>query len=78
LRFNPVPAQHCFDDLPNDRSGLPRIVTAIAYTRPAEGLTIMTNIVDYDLNAIRIGQSVRVVVKATGGEPPVPMFAPAA
>jgi uncharacterized OB-fold protein len=58
--------------------GSPRIVTAIAYARPAEGLTIMTNIVDCDLNAIRIGQSVRVVVKATGDDPPVPMFAPAA
>jgi uncharacterized OB-fold protein len=56
----------------------PRIVTAIAYARPAEGLTIMANIVDCDLNAIRIGQSVRVVVKATGDDPPVPMFAPAA
>jgi uncharacterized OB-fold protein len=51
---------------------------AIAYARPAEGLTIMTNIVDCDLNAIRIGQSVRVVVKVTGDDPPVPMFAPAA
>ncbi len=46
----------------------PRIVTAIAYARPAEGL----------LDAIRIGQSVRVVVKATGDAPPAPMFAPAA
>jgi hypothetical protein len=48
------------------------------FARSAEGLTIMTNIVDCDLNAIRIGQSVRVVVKATGDDPPVPMFAPAA
>jgi len=55
-----------------------RIVTAIAYARPAEGLTIMTNIVDCDLNTTRIGQSVRVVVKATGDDPPVPMFALAA
>ena len=37
----------------------------------------MTNIVDCDLNAIRIGQSVRVVVKTTGDDPPVPTFAPA-
>ena len=55
-----------------------RIASAIASTRPAEGLTIMTNIVDCDLNAIRIGSWVRVVVKATGDDPPVPMFAPAA
>jgi hypothetical protein len=56
----------------------PRIVTAIAYARPTEGLTIMTNIVDCDLNTIRNGQSVRVVVTATGDDPPVPMFVPAA
>jgi len=44
----------------------------------AEGPTMMTNIVDCDLNAIRIGQAVRVVFKATEDGPPVPMFAPAA
>ena len=38
----------------------------------------MTNIVDFDLNTIRIGQSVRVVVTATGDDPPVSMFVPAA
>ena len=51
---------------------------AIAYVTLAEGPTMMTNIVDCDLDAIRIGQAVRVVFKATEDGPPVPMFAPAA
>jgi len=39
---------------------------------------MMTNIVDCDLDAIRIGQAVRVNFKATeDGGPPVPMFTPA-
>ena len=51
---------------------------AIAYVTLAEGPTMMTNIVDCDLDAIRIGQAVRVVFKPTEDGPPVPMFAPAA
>ena len=50
---------------------------AIAYVTLEEGPTMMTNIVDCDLDAIRIGQKVRVVFKPTEGGPPVPMFAPA-
>ena len=51
---------------------------AIAYVTLAEGPTMMTNIVDCDLDAIRIGQAVRVSFKATeDGGPPVPMFSPA-
>ena len=50
---------------------------AIAYVTLDEGVTMMTNIVDCDLDAIRIGQRVRVVFKPTDGGPPVPMFAPA-
>jgi uncharacterized protein len=50
---------------------------AIAYVTLAEGPTVMTNIVDCDLEAIRIGQPVRVTFKPTDGGPPVPMFAPA-
>ena len=50
---------------------------AIAYVTLEEGVTMMTNIVDCDLDAIRIGQRVRVVFKPTEGGPPVPMFAPA-
>ena len=49
---------------------------AIAYVTLAEGPTVMTNIVDCDLDAIRIGQPVRVVFKPTDGGPPVPMFSP--
>jgi len=50
---------------------------AIAYVTLDEGVTMMTNIVDCDLNAIRIGQKVRVVFKPSEGGPPVPMFTPA-
>ena len=50
---------------------------AIAYVTLEEGVTMMTNIVDCDLDAIRIGQQVRVVWKPSDGGPPVPMFTPA-
>jgi uncharacterized OB-fold protein len=50
---------------------------AIAYVTLAEGVTMMTNIVDCDLDAIRVGQPVKVVFKPTEGGPPVPMFTPA-
>ena len=50
---------------------------AIAYVELAEGPRIMTNIVDCDLDAIKCGQAVRLVFKASEGGPPVPMFAPA-
>jgi len=47
---------------------------AIAYVTLAEGVTLMTNIVDCDLDAIRIGQKVELVLKPSNGGPPVPMF----
>jgi uncharacterized OB-fold protein len=50
---------------------------AIAYVTLAEGPTIMTNIVDCDLDAIKVGQAVRLVFKPSDGGPPIPMFAPA-
>ena len=50
---------------------------AIAYVTLAEGVTMMTNIVDCDLDTVRIGQRVRVVFKPSEGGPPVPMFTPA-
>ena len=50
---------------------------AIAYVTLEEGVTMMTNPVDCDLDAIRIGQPVRVVFKASDSGPPVPMFTPA-
>jgi hypothetical protein len=50
---------------------------AIAYVTLEEGVTMLTNIVDCDLDALRIGHAVRVVFKPTEGGPPVPMFTPA-
>ena len=50
---------------------------ALAYVTLAEGPTMMTNIVDCDLDGIRIGQKVRLVFKPTDGGPPVPCFTPA-
>ena len=50
---------------------------ALAYVTLEEGVSMMTNIVDCDLDAIRIGQPVTVTFKPTGGGPPVPMFRPA-
>lgn len=50
---------------------------AIAYVTLEEGVRLMTNIVDCDLDAIRIGQTVKVVFRPTEGGPPVPIFAPA-
>lgn len=49
---------------------------AIAYVTLAEGVTMLTNIVNCDLDKIRIGQDVRLVFKASDGGPPVAMFAP--
>jgi len=50
---------------------------AIAYVTLAEGPTMMTNIVDCDLEGIKIGQRVKLVFKPSEGGPPVPCFAPA-
>jgi len=51
---------------------------AIAYVMLDEGVAMMTNIVDCDLDALRIGQRVRLVFKPTqDGGPPVPCFVPA-
>jgi uncharacterized OB-fold protein len=53
-----------------------KISYAIAYVTLDEGVTMMTNIVDTDLDAIKIGQKVKVVFKPTEDGPPVPMFTP--
>jgi uncharacterized OB-fold protein len=50
---------------------------AIGYVTLSEGPTMMTNIVDCDFDALRIGQPVTVVFKDTENGPPVPMFKPA-
>ena len=49
---------------------------AIAYVTLDEGVTLMTNIVDCDLESIRIGQRVRLVYKPTDGDIPIACFAP--
>ena len=50
---------------------------AIAYVTLAEGPTMLSNIVDCDLDAIRIGQKVKLVFKPSENRQPVPMFTPA-
>ena len=42
-----------------------------------EGVTMMTNIVDCDLDALAIGQRVELVFKAAEGGAMLPMFRPA-
>lgn len=49
----------------------------LAYVTLAEGVTMMTNLVDCDPAAVRIGQTVRVVFKPSQGGHAVPMFTPA-
>lgn len=49
----------------------------IAYVTLDEGATMLTNLVDCDFDAVRIGQKVKVVFKPSDGGPPVPMFTPA-
>jgi uncharacterized OB-fold protein len=48
----------------------------IAYVTLDEGPTMLTNIVDCDFEALRIGQAVGVIFKETENGPPVPMFKP--
>ena len=50
---------------------------ALAYVSLAEGPAMMTNIVDCDLDALSIGQAVRVVFKPSASGQLVPMFTPA-
>ena len=49
----------------------------IAYVTLDEGPKMMTNIVDTDLDTIKIGQKVKVVFKKTEGGASVPTFTPA-
>ncbi len=52
-------------------------VYAIAYVTLDEGITLLTNIVDCDLDALSIGQRVRLVFKTAEDGQPIPMFTPA-
>lgn len=46
----------------------------IAYVKLDEGVTMLTQIVDCDLDEVRIGQKVRLRFSATEDGPPVPTF----
>ena len=50
---------------------------AIAYVTLEEGTTMMTNIVDCDFDALKVGQAVKLVFKPSESGQPVPMFTPA-
>jgi len=47
---------------------------AIAYVTLEEGPSLLTNIVDSDLKAVKIGASVELEFKPSEGGPPVPFF----
>lgn len=49
---------------------------AIAYVTLDEGIAMLTNIVDCDLDSLRIGQRVRVVFKPADDGARIPMFTP--
>ncbi|MCY1302234.1 hypothetical protein D9M69_528650 [compost metagenome] len=49
----------------------------IAYVKLDEGVTMMTHIVDCDLDEVRIGQKVKVRFAPSVDGAPVPVFAPA-
>ena len=48
----------------------------LAYVTLAEGVTVMTNLVDCDPARVAIGQAVRVVFRPSQGGHAVPMFTP--
>lgn len=50
---------------------------AIGYVTLTEGPSLLTNFVDCDPAALRIGQKVKVVFKPSDGGPPLPFFTPA-
>ena len=50
---------------------------AIAYVTLDEGVTMLTNLVDCDLDQLRIGAAVRVIMKPAEDGEMIPMFTPA-
>ena len=50
---------------------------ALAYVTLDEGVTVLTHIVDCDLDILKIGQRVQVVFKPAEGDAKVPAFKPA-
>jgi uncharacterized protein len=53
------------------------IVYCIAYVTLDEGVKMLTNIVDCDLDTVKVGQKVKVTFKKTEGGVSMPVFAPA-
>lgn len=51
-------------------------VFAIAYVTLEEGVTMLSHIVDYENHGLRIGQSVKVVFKASDSGSLIPLFTP--
>jgi uncharacterized OB-fold protein len=49
----------------------------IAYVKLDEGISVLTNIVDCDLDTIKIGQKVQLTFKPSTGGHPTAMFKPA-
>ena len=58
-------------------SHMARANLTIAYVTLEEGPSMMTNIVDCDAGALKIGQAVKLVFKDSDKGYPVPMFTPA-
>ncbi len=52
------------------------IAYAMAYVTLEEGITVLSNIVDCDLDTVRIGQAVQVVFKPAEDGQLIPMFSP--
>jgi uncharacterized OB-fold protein len=52
------------------------IAYAIAYVTLDEGITVLSNIVDCDLDTVHISQRVKVVFKPAESDQMVPMFTP--
>lgn len=50
---------------------------AIAYVHLDEGVSMLTNIVDCDLDLLKIGDRVKVCFKPAEGDNRIPMFTPA-
>jgi uncharacterized protein len=53
------------------------IVYCIAYVKLDEGVSMLTNIVDCDLDTVKVGQKVKVTFKNTEGGVAMPVFTPA-
>ena len=53
------------------------VVYCIAYVTLDEGVKMMTNVVDCDLDSIKVGQKVKVAFKKTEGGVSMPVFVPA-